>query len=219
MLNNLLKTWEILAPDECYLTEIEEPTYSMGDEFCFDIKNSDEQMRWVLQGYIQRCIEGRGWSYQITNYKRLGNSAMVEAETALGFTEFYSCGKFPLLTAYLTALAAQRPVNRGKWQHFKGEVVQVESTATWTTHKIHEFLGDNAFIEESPEEKIQVHLSIDDGDYQRWGYRASKDYGDRVIYVEQNGKRWARKSDVLLGLVDAKHPEYEGLLRFVEVAK
>jgi hypothetical protein len=221
MIKNLLKTWQILAPNEVkyvndtlyLLNSIEEGIACIGQGLLPHEQDA-------LQGYIQRGIQDRGWWWKCS--KQVMYSAtifLIEEEDMVKHGAESSLVE-TLLTAYLTALAAQRPITQGQWQHFKGDVVKVKSTATWTTHKIHsDFLGNSAAIEELPDEKIQVHLSIDDADYQRWGYRASKDYGERVIYIERNGKRWARKTEDFLGLVDAKHPEHEGLLRFMEVAK
>jgi len=226
MLKNLLKTWAALAPDEVTDDSLLYDFFVFGEDTEFQLTYSIAGLdkyfygRSCLQGYLQRCIQARGWVSNLRIFPDGHGMARVWIDDE-DETDFNQSSRLPLealLTAYLTALAAQRPVKTGQWQHFKGGAVEVKSTATWTTTKFLTFLGDNAFIEESPDETVQVHLSINDIDYQRWGYRANKDYGERVIYREQDGNRWARTTESFLGLVDAKHPEHEGLLRFVEVS-
>jgi hypothetical protein len=121
-----------------------------------------------------------------------------------------------LLTAYLMALAAQRPITTGQWRHFKGDAVGVRAVESLTSHPLFDFFDRDHYMEESPEVRVTLRLAIDDA--QTLGYHASEDYGDLVFY-RHDGKNWARKTEDFLGLVDAKHPEHEGLLRFVEVTQ
>jgi len=221
-LKNLLKTWEILAPDEVRC-EARRGLFWLKDRYSASMHiepmsdgGSLPFEKFILQGYIQQCIEDRGWDFSISTELnwQLKDATIYIAEkqyTVQGDSIFES-----LLAAYLSALGAQRPINAGQWRHFKGDVVNVRAVASWTTHPLFDFCDSDHSIEESPEEKITLHLAIDDIKSQTWGYHAFKDYGDRVFY-RHDDKNWARKIENFLGLVDAKNPDHEGLLRFVEV--
>jgi hypothetical protein len=211
MLKNLLKTWWILAPDEVAFGEDHKHLFlrknteehglcaiGVGLRLCYE--------QDALQGYIQRCIEARGWSYKLGFDINAGFYAFVDCEESGGKTQLEA-----LLRVYMKALAAQRPVKTGQWQHFKGSVMEVKAVASPTDSGIpvNHCMGIYT-LEDAPEQTVilgdQGHFSTS-----YW------DYKNRVFY-SHGGRGWARTTEDFLGLVDAKHPEHEGLLRFVEVA-
>jgi hypothetical protein len=223
MIKNLLNTWEILAPDEVRCDE--HGLVWLKDRYSASMHiepMSDGSLlpfeRFILQGYLQQCIEARGWQLFLVNTKSYSSIEIQVESIRYKSGDLKASKKLiqTLLTAYLTALAAQRPITAGQWRHFKGDVVDVRAVASWTTHPLFDFCVSDHSKEESPEEKITLHLAIDDIKSQTWGYHAFKDYGDRVFY-RHDDKNWARKIENFLGLVDAKNPDHEGLLRFVEV--
>jgi hypothetical protein len=158
MSENLLKTWEILAPDECSTTEINELTYNFGNEFIYSPSVTDSHCIWRLHGYIQQCIYARNGVIAAKSDNSQSDVSVYLPPLHDSINHRDQRLEHALLTAYLTALAVQRPITPGLWRHFKGELIEVE-------------------------------------------------------------ENWARQSKNFLGLVNAKDPEHEGLLRFVEVTK
>lgn len=213
MLKNLLKTWEILAPDEVRCDEWGgvwmRDRYSAS--FCIELSNDGFLLpyeEFLLQGYIQQCIEARKWEYEI-----YGNSINRAFKNfCVVSTGHYSAGQTNkgvlrnLLAVYLTVLAAQRPITPGKWQHFKGGIMEVVGEAS-PVDSISKSVGVYQ-LEEVPEQT--VYLS-NDGFFST----AYWDYMNRVFY-RHDSMNWARKTEDFLGLVGPEHPEHEGLLRFVE---
>jgi len=216
MLKNLLKTWAALAPDEVAFGEDHKHLYlrknteehglcaiGIGLKLCYE--------QDALQGYLQRCIEARGWSYKLGFDINAGFYAFVDCEESGGKTQLEA-----LIRVYMKALAAQRPVKTGQWRHFWGDVVEVEAVASSTAHPSGIYMGQY-FCEDRPDLAVDL-AAVGDTDYE---YCSSELeillVGDRVFYFH-NEKGWARTTESFLGLVDAKHPEHEGLLRFVEVS-
>jgi len=229
MLKNLLKTWEILAPDvvrcdEHGLVWLKDP-YSaslhiepMSDGGLLPFE------RFILQGYIQQCIQSRGW----TTYLQVSKT-FCACEVVISF-HYHQDRKDSdvlavMLTAYLEALAAQRPITTEYWRHFKPETPVAEFTcvAHWggvesDPYPSMSHLGFFA-LEEDPTVKVRLAEVITSLDAGYCIYIAEQDYGDRVFYHYGGDQFWARLVDNFLGLVGSEHPEHEGLLRFVEVTQ
>jgi hypothetical protein len=233
MLKNLLKTWETLAPDEVTFDyedtclRLNKNTKRFG--LCAIDTSSDllPYEQGTLQGYIQRCIEDRGWQLFLVNTKSYSSIEIQVESTRYKSGDLKASKELiqTLLTAYLTALAAQRPVTAGPWRHFKGDELLVDGAAKWASGQYDHgyyvplpnaysalFIGEYT-IEEEPQKSLKLYRQ---GDLLFYIAESPCDFADRVFYIEPNGKRWARKSEVFLGLV-GQNQEHEGLLRFVEV--
>jgi hypothetical protein len=233
--NNLYTTWEVLASEEVKsiwgFAEHEKQKYNSD----FDLYLGDLQNHALLQGYVQQCIEEKSWAWEIEtgfiNNNRTYNATVTPGGPSRNDPDYRAEYEKPsgiaLLIGYLKALAAQRAIAECQWQHFKGDMVDVigmgqhTSKNNFTEDEWDYFaFADLAFaLEEDP----SVTLSLNFYGEGKVDYVASfvdqdKDYGDRVFYTHA-GKGWARKVDDFLGLVDGKHPESEGLLRFMTVAK
>jgi hypothetical protein len=206
LINNLYKSWSFF--------DLNESLYMW--EFAFEEKNklnlTSEQSKYinkaVLQDHVQRCIEGKDWQLFITNTKSYSS-----IEIQVDSTRFKSGGlktdidiAHNMLSAYLKALAAQRAIAGCQWQNFKGDVIEVveEGFSGWPAGK-----QDVYFYE-----KRYVSFSIENQIY----YANGDDFGDLVFYKHKDQNLATKKHD-FLGLVDDKHPESEGLLRFTAVAK
>lgn len=218
MLKNLLKTWSILAQDEILLEEGGRYTLLKTKDWenYYDIESiyieleEESSFQDTLQGYIQRCIDARKeWDFMIASngvlkeYKVYDAVVWVNSDKVLKTS--YATAHEALLTAYLTALSAQRTIVPRRWQHFKGGEIEVIGVGSWLDDCVAPFY--NFALEEDP--LIEVAFAYD-------GYYASEDYGDLVFY-SHDGKNWARRVDSFLGLVGPEHPGSEGLLSFVEV--
>jgi hypothetical protein len=188
LIDNLITTWGELAPNEA-----SEPGYiSVG---------------------IQNCLNKRGWSWNLS-----GDSGVRFIATVENGPETYPYPTLTeaLLTAYLTALAVQRPVKQGThWRHFKGGLMDVEATAKWAgpdlmrkdierfpaSYRGEFLLEENVFV------TVPLIMStIKPGAY---AYIANRDYGERVFY-RHDPRNWARPICDFLGLTQ------DGQLRFVE---
>jgi hypothetical protein len=218
MLKNSLKTWQILAPNEVkYVNDTLYLLNSIEEGIACIEQGLLPYEQDVLQGYLQRCIEAREWvsSLRIFPDGHAIGRVWVDDEDETDYTKSLKAPVNALLTAYLAALAAQRPITTGRWQHFKGDCVPVKAIAHWNGQQLDSSsIAAKYKAEESTENLLQLTLKGE----KDWSYRASRNFGDRVFYVH-NGDGWARATENFLGLVDAKHPDHEGLLRFVEVAK
>jgi hypothetical protein len=209
MPENLLETWSKLAPNECILTDINKLTYDLGGELACSPLLTDPHDKWKIQGYIQECIEARGWGWDIGNYFGLksissGSEIWVSAEKKITIEGQYRIPPFrSLLAAYLTAIADQRPITQGPWKHADGDIYWVTDAHKWSGHGFYSFLNEDwlYLLEEHPNIKIQMLSN---------NYNASQDYGDRVFCDGDSGK-WARLKDSFLGLKD------DGRLRFEKV--
>lgn len=213
---NLFDTWGLLAPDELAVKENGQYDLRKTEEWdiypeTLEIYSSffdEAETLDMLQGYIQRCIEARKGVLST----KLGDGQVdillyiPPSHDSVGThgTKIYET----LLTAYLTALAAQRSPNPGAWQHFKGDTVEVVGCAKWAGFSHIPAVGCFYNLEESP--SLLIAHGIEGV------YYATEDYGDRVFY-EHASKQWTRKTEDFLGLVGSEHPENEGKLRFVEV--
>jgi hypothetical protein len=212
MLENLLKTWEILAPGEInydpsvnIFTFGEGTNYQMGASLTWIESNFYSQR--CLQGYIQKCIEARDeWDWMIVSGSNSKKLKVFDATAFVDGKEFlstYSTAHEALLTAYMTALAMQRSITQGQWKHADGDIYWVTDTHEWSGHGFYSFLNEDwsYSLEEHSNIKIQMSSS---------NYNASQDYGDRVFYDGDSGK-WARLTHSFLGLKD------DGRLRFEKV--
>jgi hypothetical protein len=218
MLENLLQTWEILAPGEInydhsvnIFTFGEGTNYQMGASLTWIESNFYSQR--CLQGYIQQCIEARDeWDWLIVSGSNSKKLKVFDATVFVDGKEFlstYSTAHEALLSAYMTALAMQRPVTQGPWKHADGDKYQVECCCPWANRGIdRQSYAPRYKIEEQPDMEAQPYLK-DYADF-KWVYRANKDYGDRVFYHGNSG-RWARLTDSFLGLKD------DGRLRFEKI--
>jgi hypothetical protein len=224
MLKNLYKTWEILAPDEIrnqnnteyvLLKTKDWEIYTELESFYLEFQ--DEAISQdLLLGYIQRCIEARQWSWMIVS-EHDGCTVEFDATVLVGEDEYLVKAKTiaqdTLLTAYLTALAAQRPITKGQWQHFKGGEMDVLGAANNGICGEDHLMVGVFTCEEKQSHWLELQRRPDGTLY--YLSRAGVS-GSRVFY-SHNGKNWSRPVDSFLGLVGAEHPESEGLLRFVEV--
>jgi hypothetical protein len=226
VLENLFKTWAILAPDEV--------TFWDNGEAITLQKNQPPCHTWVtvkpcldeldaLLGYIQRCIEARKWSFNLlsdldSDYPRRGFAAEIyQIGVEVHGKAIADSLNLALLTAYLSALAARRPVTEGRWQHFKGGEINVGYSAKWNGRTIDSSSLASCFmveeVEECSDDKTQPVLCLKD---ESWSYRASKDHGDRVFYIHGNQRR-AKCKESFLALVGFEYPESRGLLRYVKL--
>lgn len=223
MLKNLYKTWGILAPDEVTF-------WDNGEAITLE-KNQPPCHTWVtvkpwldgqdaLLGYILRCIHNRKVYcslQQDTDYCKADVQLVLGDPCQFGrHTE--ACYEV-LLFAYLKALAAQRPITKSHWQHFKGGEMDVLGIASQLP-LLEVALGSGLqffawpyLIEEDPKKSVQLVETVTG----KFFYLSEEDYGDRVFYQERGHSNWARIPESFLGLVGAEYPESEGLLRFVEV--
>jgi hypothetical protein len=227
MLKNLLKTWEKLAPDEVDIERGYFRLRRMNPVYCFYWESFlTEMSASFLQCYIQRCIQDRGWvsSLRIFPDGHATGRVWVDDEDETDYTKSLKVPVNALLTAYLTALAAQRPITTEYWQHFKPETPVCEFTciAHWGGIESDPYPSMSHLgyftLEENPSMKVRLAEVITSVKTGYCIYIADQDYGDRVFYHYGGDQFWARLVENFLGLVDAKHPEHEGLLRFVEVA-
>jgi hypothetical protein len=227
MLENLLKTWETLAHDEFEIHW--QGAYGILKNYDM---GSDDEIRFIqrhvlscelssldkaqLQYHIQHCIESRGWKWSLVFEASSSESfyeAIVRCSSDRSSLNFNKSAEIAILNAYIKALAAQRTITHGQWQHFKGEVVDVEVVAGHETGYLDEFIGifdcaeKHELYFELYKTKFGAEYCISDSAFEAC---------DRVFYYH-NKKRWARKLEDFLGLVGAEHPENEGLLRFVKV--
>jgi hypothetical protein len=165
--------------------------------------------------FVINCLNKRGWSWNLAYDSGHGFTATVEDDHETTCPTLLST----LLTAYLTALAVQRPVNQGThWRHYKGDLVEVVATAKWavadfTEGDLEEFLASKYISSQGKfalEEKIfsQV-LLITTKKPGAYAYIAIRDYGERVFY-RHDGRNWARPIGDFLRLTQ------DGQLRFVE---
>jgi hypothetical protein len=186
MLENLIKTWAMLAP-----TELPEAT--------------DPDFRYV--GYLQECLNKREWSWCVSG--DLGERFSAKVNDG---PESVACSPLEaLLAAYLRDLAVRRPIkDGGTWRHFKGTSVEVVGAAHWCGSAATEEgiapLHRGAFIlEESPG---TIHL-IQYVEAKYFSYIADRSYGERVCY-HHGFQNWARPIGDFLALTP------DGRLRFVE---
>jgi hypothetical protein len=207
MLENLLRTYVILAPDEIVLQR-DVGLYIVGEWTEYPLFFSLETIVWPyknlsLQGYIQQCIEAKNWAHKIIVDNNHG--------------EHYASAQ---LNAYLSVLAAQRPVAPGKWQHFKGGEIDVVGAAFWASgqHESNDYvpLVEADFVgefvaEEEPQKSLKLYKQGENLFYISWQCIC---HSDRVFYSHDN-KNWARTVDSFLGLVGVNHLEHEGKLRFI----
>jgi hypothetical protein len=192
MLDNLINTWQLLAP-----VELPEPAFL--------------DYRYV--GYIQNCINKRGWSWSLSCESGVRFTATIENAPE---TYPYPTPTEALMTAYLTALAVRRPIKQGThWRHYKGGLMEVAETAEWagldlTKEHIVRFpqyissLGE-FLLEESFYPSVELVKNAAGTCF----YIANRDYGERIFY-QHDSNNWARPISDFLGLTQ------DGLLRFVE---
>jgi hypothetical protein len=212
MLENLLKTWAVLAPDELEIKDggeyilsktvgrnIYPETVLIYDSFFEEAYTID-----TLQGYIQRCINARGWRWKTGNVTGYHWALVwILEENISTLSSSPDSWIKPLLESYLKALAGQRPITQGQWKHADGDIYWVTDAHEWSGHGFYSFLNEDwsYSLEEHPNIKIQMSSS---------NYNASQDYGDRVFYDGDSGK-WARLTSSFLGLKD------DGRLRFEKI--
>jgi hypothetical protein len=212
MLENLLKTWAVLAPDEIKIEDggeyilsktVDWNIYPEGvliyDSFFEEAYTID-----TLQGYIQRCISARGWRWKTGNVTGHHWALVwILEENISTLSSSPDSWIKPLLESYLKALADQRAITQGKWKHADGDIYWVTDAHEWSGHGFYSFLNEDWLysLEEHPNIKIQMSSS---------NYNASQNYGDRVFYDGDSGK-WARLTDSFLGLKD------DGRLRFEKI--
>jgi hypothetical protein len=235
-LKNLLSSWEKLAPDELKIKDGEE--YVLAKTYDWDfypeivsIYNSfleEPYSKDMLQGYIQRCIEDRGWFWTCGQQGDFDGSYYAEIwiDGAKQEAKIMATPYEALMAAYLTAIAEQRPIEPGQWQHFKGGFVEVLGEAHWDIGQYSGKLGEQYLpfaeadllscyqMEEEPSKILDLYRNENEFFYIS---KYASDHANRVFY-SHNGKGWARKTDIFLGIVGAEHSKSEGLLRFVEVA-
>jgi hypothetical protein len=215
MLENLLKTWAVLAPDELEIKDggeyilsktvgwnIYPETVLIYDSFFEEAYTIN-----TLQGYLQRCIEARDeWDWMIVSGSNSKKLKVFDATVFVDGKEFlstYSTAHEALLTAYMTALAMQRPVTQGSWKHADGDIYWVTDTHEWSGHGFYSFLNEDWSYSLVEDKNIKIQMSSSN-------YNANKDYGDRAFYDGDSGK-WARLTSSFLGLKD------DGRLRFEKI--
>jgi hypothetical protein len=214
LFSNLWQSWRSLSEAETpHFSDTNFASSEIAENIELWLDEKEQEALDLLQCYVQRCIQARsGWTYVIG----MCASSVFAGGSQQGFE--YSSDGYPgtaLLSAYVSALAMQRLVEKGAWLHFKGGTVFVDAIAKWSRQEI---ISDSFMpfyqVEENSSQKIQ--LRIKPGTENEWIYHYKEDLGDRVFYSDRSG-RWARKADVFLGLV-GDNEEHEGKLRFVQVA-
>jgi hypothetical protein len=209
MLENLLKTWGILAPDEWPRDYPKDATkdgykYSQIIKGRFWLGHDNLQFQDLLQGYIQQCISARGWRWKTGNVTGHHWALVwILEENISTLSSSPDSWIKPLLESYLKALADQRPITQGPWKHADGNIYWVTDAHEWSEHGFYSFLNEDwsYSLEEHPNIKIQMSSS---------NYNASQDYGDRVFYYGNSGQ-WAPLKYSFLDLKD------DGRLRFEKV--
>jgi hypothetical protein len=209
MFKNLYKTWGQLAPDEATFWDNEEAvTLKKNQPPCHTWVTTkpslDEQD--ALGGYIKRCIISRGWWFELKH-----SNGYFSADIRTKFEDHeFMCGSrgidfyYLLLTAYLTALAAQRPVTTGVWQHFKGDEVEVIGkvglgSILYPAWRMYLSDSDDFSLESDPSEKLRLFVHpVEPLRYCNVFHEMY--YGDLVFYSHE-GQGWARNPDSFLGLV------------------
>jgi len=190
MLDNLINTWQLLAPNE--------------------IDSGPDEMNVVI--FVINCLKKRGWSWSLSCDSGVEFTATVEDDRQRVFeTNPYQTSIEALLTAYLEALAGNRPIKKGAhWQHYKGDLVEVVATAKWggavrfrdDFPSLGDFVLEEGFY--PPVELVEtasgtcLYIS-----------HANRNYGERIFY-QHDSNNWARPIGDFLGLTD------DGRLRFVE---
>jgi hypothetical protein len=190
MIDNLIKTWGELAPNE--------------------LDSGPDEMNLVI--FVINCLKERGWSWNLAYDSGHGFTATVEDDH-----ETYPCPTLlsTLLTAYLKALAVRRPIKQGThWRHYKGDLMEVEATAKWAgpdliqdyIQRLPEYTSCGNFVLEENCHFVITLIKDADGQYH---YIAPNDFGKRVFY-HHDFQNWARPIGDFLGLTQ------DGQLRFVE---
>jgi hypothetical protein len=213
LFSNLWQSWRSLSEAETpHFSDTNFASSEIAENIELWLDEKEQEALDLLQCYVQRCIQARsGWTYVIG----MCASSVFAGGSQRGFE--YSSDGYPgtaLFSAYVAALAMQRPVEKGAWLHFKGSTVFVDGLAKWAGKGVSSELVTSFSIEENPGQKIKIGLRPRTED--QWIYHCSQDLGDRVFYSDSSG-RWARKVDVFLGLV-GDNEEHEGKLRFAQVA-
>jgi hypothetical protein len=213
LFSNLWQSWRSLSEAETpHFSDTNFASSEIAENIELWLDEKEQEALDLLQCYVQRCIQARsGWTYVIG----MCASSVFAGGSQRGFE--YSSGGYPgtaLFSAYVSALAMQRLVEKGAWLHFKGGTVFVDGLAKWAGKGVSSELVTSFSIEENPDQKIKIGLRPRTED--QWIYHCGQDLGDRVFYSDRSG-RWARKADVFLGLV-GDNEEHEGKLRFVQVA-
>jgi hypothetical protein len=191
LIDNLIKTWGELAPNE--------------------LDSGPDEMNL-------NCLNKRGWSWSLSCDSGVRFTATVEDGLQRVFETWpYPTALEALLTAYLTALAARRPIKQGThWRHYKGGLMEVVGAAHWcgsaaTEEDIEplpkDMLYRGAFILEESLSGTTHLIQYVEAKY--FSYIANRDYGERVCY-HHDFQNWARPIGDFLGLTQ------DGLLRFVE---
>jgi hypothetical protein len=206
MLENLLKTWAKLAPDEWPRDYPKDATkdgykYSQIIKARFWLDQDNLQFQDLLQGYIQQCISARGWRWKTGNVTGHHWALVwILEENISTLSSSPDSWIKPLLESYLKALADQRPITQGPWKHADGNIYEVVGNSDWINYE-----GAHSFCDFALEELPSIKIAFKGGKYY-----SSKDYGDRVFYHGNSG-RWARLTNSFLGLKD------DGRLRFEKV--
>jgi hypothetical protein len=225
MLKNLLETWSILSPKEisCDLTGGKYKLNGLQAGqwkwrlISKDFEHLDDS---ILQGYVQNCIKDRDWYFAL---QQVSDYSKAEVRQKVGDYKLYQCGRestdtsYVLLTAYLSAVAAQRSIGLvEEWSHFKGGLMEVEGLASYTEKLPDIRLYCGKFkLEENPDIFVNLYRF---GENFAYASEVEIDHSDRVFY-RHGSSQWARKVDNFLGLVGAEHPEHEGKLRFIKVGE
>jgi hypothetical protein len=221
MLKNLFKTWGYLAPDEAtYWDEVEAISLVNNRPPCLRRVGAYPSLveQDALQGYLQRCIHARGWSFLA---QRSHDYCKAEVQTFQGEQRTHVCAEV-LLTVYLSALAAQRAIMPNSiWQYSKGGSANILCTARWDSgaylgeYENAEFIGNFCVEEELSSKTVGLYQDKDN-----WFYVS--EYliilGDRVFYFHDE-VGYARLTESFLELTDLDNLDQKGSLRFAEVTE
>jgi hypothetical protein len=226
MLRNLFKTWSDLAPDEAtYWDEVEAISLVNNRPPCLRRVGAYPSLveQDALQGYLQRCIHARGWSFLV---QRSHDYCKAEVQTTAGGQTFqdeqrtHVCAEV-LLTIYLSALAAQRVITpKSVWQYSEGGNVNIFCAAHWDSGAYLDGYKDAVFhgrfcIEEEPTKSVGLFKDKDNFLYVSEYAILS---GDRVFYFHDE-VGYAKLTESFLGLVDLDNLDQKGSLRFAEVTE
>lgn len=219
--DNLLASWVALDPSEivlkknCHGHKDRNFYFLSNGELCIESEGdfSDRALSGLIV-LLLKCLSDRNLKWTFDSDSQGYSISLFDKENKQFYAEDRVSICKVLLVVYLSYLSAQRSIVSGHWRHFKGGTASVRGgVAKWSGVSI----DPRSFAaiyqaEESQESDLQLILKPGTDDC--WLYNASKDFGDRVFYLEENGL-WARHIDVFLSLVGS-NLEHEGKLRFAK---
>lgn len=215
MFANLFETWNYLASEEATLWENKEAiTLQRSQPPCHTwvMVNPSLAEQDALQAYVQRCIENRGWAWQIDTGFICNNRSYTASVTPGGFfgndesllAEYESPCCYALLHAYLKAICISRPIEAGHWVDYLGRCLEVHGIGV-------KGYPDRFKRDYYTLEGRRVSFSPQNESYSANG----ADVGILVFFVQDKEYKCLPELE-FLGLVSEPF-EYEGKIRFCKI--